>query len=261
MPNQRSFALITGASAGLGKEFALQLAERYNLVLVARRSELLQELAHRCAGRGAQCETMAADLLKADDLARVEERVAKPDMALLVNNAGFGTYGAFASLPRQGEADQVQLNIATLVRLTHAALGTMTQRGSGSIINVASVAGYQPAPYSATYSATKTFVRYFTEAVAEEVRPQGVYMQVLCPGFTHTEFHERARIATEGIPSFLWMESSDVVRASLEAMDKGQTVCVPGAINKTITALGGATPNAVTAKLAAFVMRNGMGLK
>jgi short-subunit dehydrogenase len=258
MPNQRPFALVTGASAGLGKEFALQLADRYNLVLVARRADLLQELAHECSGRGAQCETMTADLLRADDVARVEERLAKPDIALLVNNAGFGTYGAFADLPRQGEADQVQLNIHTLVRLTHAALGSMIQRGTGSIINVASVAGYQPAPYSATYSATKTFVRYFTEAVAEEVRDKGVYLQVLCPGFTHTEFHEKANIAKGGIPSFLWMESSAVVRDSLEAMDKKQTVCVPGAVNRAITAVGGATPNAVSAKLAALVMRFGM---
>ncbi|HNJ66486.1 MAG TPA: SDR family NAD(P)-dependent oxidoreductase, partial [Turneriella sp.] len=208
-----------------------------------------------------ECETMTADLLKAEDVARVEERVAKPDIALLVNNAGFGTYGAFADLPRQGEADQVQLNIHTLVRLTHAALGTMTQHGTGSIINVASVAGYQPAPYSATYSATKTFVRYFTEAIAEEVRPQGVYMQVLCPGFTHTEFHEKADIAKGGIPSFLWMESGEVVAASLAAMDRSETVCIPGGVNKAITAVGGATPNAVSAKLAALVMRVGMGAK
>lgn len=259
MQNQRPFAIVTGASAGLGKEFALQLAERYNLVLVARRAELLQDLAHQCAGRGAECETITADLLKAEDVARVEERVSKPDIALLVNNAGFGTYGAFAELPRQGEADQVQLNINTLVRLTHAALGTMTTQGRGAIINVASVAGYQPAPYSATYSATKTFVRYFTEAIAEEVRPKGIYLQVLCPGFTHTEFHEKADIAKGGIPSFMWMESSDVVAASLASMDRGDTVCVPGAVNKAITAVGGATPNAVSAKLAAAVMRLGIG--
>lgn len=261
MQNQRSFALVTGASAGLGKEFALQLAERYNLILVARRADLLQDLAHQCAGRGAACETMTADLLKVEDVARVEERVARSDIALLVNNAGFGTYGTFAALPRQIEADQVQLNIHTLVRLTHAALGSMTQRGTGSIINVASVAGYQPAPYSATYSATKTFVRYFTEAIAEEVRPKGVYMQVLCPGFTHTEFHEKADIAKDGIPSFMWMESSEVVTASLAAMDRGETVCVPGAVNKAITAVGGATPNALSAKLAALVMRLGMGAR
>ena len=257
----KEYAIVTGASAGLGKEFALQLAERYNLVLVARRAELLQELAHQCAAKGAQCETIAADLLKADDVAKVEARAAQSDIGLLVNNAGFGTYGAFTELPRQGEADQVQLNINTLVRLTHAALSGMTSRGSGAVINVASVAGYQPAPYSATYSATKTFVRYFTEAIAEEVRPKGVYLQVLCPGFTHTEFHEKADIAKGGIPDFMWMESSDVVRDSLEAMDKKQTVCVPGAVNKAITAVGGATPNAVSAKLAALVMRNGMGLK
>lgn len=259
--NSRPFALITGASAGLGKEFALQLARSYNLVLVARRASLLQELAHRCATSGAECETMAADLLEAEDVARVEERVAKPDIALLVNNAGFGTYGAFAELPRQGEADQVQLNIHTLVHLTHAALGTMVQRGTGSIINVASVAGYQPAPYSATYSATKTFVRYFTEAVAEEVRAKGVYLQVLCPGLTHTEFHEKAAIAKGRIPSFLWMQPSEVVSASLAAMQRRELVCIPGTINKGITALGAAIPNAASAKLAALVMRAGLGAK
>ncbi len=257
----QKYAIVTGASAGLGKEFALQLAERYNLVLVARRAELLQELAHLCAAKGAQCETITANLLKDSDVAKVEERAAQGDVALLVNNAGFGTYGAFADLPRQGEADQVQLNINTLVKLTHAALGGMTARGAGAVINVASVAGYQPAPYSATYSATKTFVRYFTEAIAEEVRGKGVYMQVLCPGFTHTEFHERADIAKGGIPGFLWMDSADVVRDSLAAMDRGETVCVPGAVNKAITAVGGAAPNALTAKLSALVMRLGMGAK
>lgn len=256
----KKYALITGASAGLGKEFALQLADRYNLILVARRADLLQELAHVCAAKGAECETMVADLVKAADVARVEERVAQTDIELLVNNAGFGTYGAFAELPRQGEADQIQLNINTLVRLTHAALGTMTQNGNGKIINVASVAGYQPAPFSATYSATKTFVRYFTEAIAEEVRSKDVYLQVLCPGFTHTEFHERADIAKGGIPGFLWMESGDVVRDSLAAMDQGETVCIPGAVNKAITAVGAATPNAISSRLAGLVMRFGMGI-
>jgi uncharacterized protein len=255
----KKYALITGASAGLGKEFALQLADRYNLILVARRADLLQNLAHDCAAKGAECETMVADLTNPVDVAKVEDRVARPDIELLVNNAGFGTYGAFAELPRQGEADQIQLNINTLVRLTHAALGTMTQNGSGKIINVASVAGYQPAPFSATYSATKTFVRYFTEAIAEEVKSQGVYLQVLCPGFTHTEFHERADIAKGGIPDFMWMQSEDVVRDSLAAMDRGETVCVPGMVNKAITAVGAATPNAISAKLAGLVMRGRLG--
>ncbi|MCX7632756.1 MAG: SDR family oxidoreductase [Turneriella sp.] len=253
---ERSYALITGASAGLGRAFALELAANYNLILVARRAELLQELAHECAGKGALCETIAADLTVPDMLAQVEDSAARNDVTLLVNNAGFGTYGAFADLPRQQESEEILLNVLAVVRLTHAALSSMLARGHGSIINVASVAAFQPAPYSATYAASKCFVRFFTEAVAEEVRAQGVYLQVLCPGLTHTEFHERAQIAKDGIPEFLWMDAESVVRASLAAMARRETVCIPGGVNQVLASASGALPTSISTKLAGMILRS-----
>ena len=184
--------MITGASVGIGEQFARQLSERgHDVVLVARHAGRLDALAKEIEARdGAHAEVLAADLTDADQLATVEARVRTVD--LLVNNAGFGTFGPFHTLDVDIETREINLNIIALVRLTHAAAAAMVERGRGGILNVSSLAGFQPGPSNATYSATKAFVTSFTEAVHEELKGTGVSVTALCPGFTHTEFQERA---------------------------------------------------------------------
>ncbi len=258
MRNREKFALITGASSGLGKEFALQLSDHFNLVLVGRNAEALHELADTCSAQHTLCEVMVADLSNPTDLARVEARAAKPNVGLLINNAGFGTAGLFHELPLEAELAQVDLHVAVVTRLTHAALKTMVAQKEGGIINVSSIAAFQPAPYSATYAATKTFVRYFSEAIAEEVRSKGVYVQALCPGFTHTEFHKRAAISKNRIPEFMWSTVDEVVDASLRALERRQVVCIPGAVNKVLATLSDTAPTALTARVTGNLFRFGL---
>jgi len=181
-------ALVTGASAGIGEQLARQLAQRgHDLVLVARDRERLEALAKDVEAEfGAQCEVLSADLTVPAELATVEARAR--DVDVLVNNAGFGSFGRFDQLDIDVESREINLNVLALVRLTHAAAGGMTQRGHGGILNVSSLAGHQPGPLNATYSATKAFVTSFTQAVHEELKGTGVAVTALCPGFTHTEF-------------------------------------------------------------------------
>ena len=193
----RPVALITGASAGIGLEFALRLAERgYDLILVARRRDRLLELAAQVrSGHGeVRAEVIAADLSGAASAATVAAEVARLGMHvdLLVNNAGFGTHGYFETLSTEREHEEIALNVATLVGLTHAFLPAMLARGRGGVINVASTAAFQAVPYMAVYGATKAFVRSFSEALYEEVRGRGVRVLALCPGPTATEFFDTA---------------------------------------------------------------------
>ncbi len=185
----RRSALVTGASAGIGAAFAEALArEQYDLVLVARRADRLEELAKRLRdARGVAIEVLAADLTDGAGLARVVARVEEGPPDLLVNNAGHGSFGNFAELDIDREVGEIQLNVVALVRLTRAALPGMIRRGHGAIINVSSMAGFQPMPFNATYGATKAFVNSFTEALHEELRGTGVRVQALCPGFTRTD--------------------------------------------------------------------------
>ena len=248
-------ALVTGASAGIGEEFAKQLAARgHDLVLVARDRERLDALAKSLeADYGAQCEVLAADLTNADDLARVEARAQTVD--LLVNNAGFGTFGKFATLDVDNEVREVQLNVIALMRLTHAAAGPMAERGRGGILNVSSLAGNQAGPLNATYSATKAFVTSFTEAVHEEMKGTGVAVTALCPGFTHTEFQERAGAPANDVPSFMWQEAPEVAQAGLDGVAKNKAIVVPGVANKVLGGFASVTPHAITRRAAALVLK------
>jgi short-subunit dehydrogenase len=246
-------ALITGASAGIGQEFARQLArDGYDLVLVARDAARLDELAKELESeRGVQAEVLAADLTKDDQITGVEARIAAdPPVDLVINNAGFGTFGAFHELPRDGEDREVRLNVLAVLRLSHAAAAAMVPRGTGAIINVSSLAGVQPIPYNATYAATKAFVTNFSEALHEELRGTGVHVEVLCPGFTRTEFQERAGYEPSRVPSFAWSTSEDVVTAALDALKKRRAVCVPGTFNKVTNLLSGSTPHAISRRVA-----------
>jgi short-subunit dehydrogenase len=232
----RRSALVTGASTGIGRTFAERLArDQYDLVLVARGAERLDALAKALSEqRGIEARVLAADLTEPADLARVEAEVRERTPDLLVNNAGFGTVGRFAELDLAGEEREVRLIVLALMRLTHAALGPMLERGHGAVINVSSLAGEGAAPYNATYAATKAFVTSFSEALSEELRGSGVRVQVLLPGFTRTEFQERAGIDARAVPAFAWMEPEAVVEASLAGLERGQVVCIPGLGNRLL---------------------------
>ncbi len=253
-------ALVTGASAGIGTALATGLATRgHDLVLVARRAERLEELAAELrAAHAVDVEVLPADLESEAGIATVEARLGRADapVELLVNNAGFGTSGRFHEMPVADEEAEIRLNIVALVRLTHAALVPMVERGHGGVINVSSVAAYQPTPDGATYGATKAFVSSFTNAIHEELRGTGVKAMVLAPGFTHTEFHERAQIDAEaGMPEFLWQSPEQVAEAALKAYERGRAVCVPGALNVVATVFSGTLPAGITRRVAGLVTR------
>jgi short-subunit dehydrogenase len=250
----RPIALITGASVGIGEQFSRQLAERgYDVVLVARDRARLDALAKEIEAGDGHAEVLAADLTDPDQLAAVEARARTVD--LLVNNAGFGTFGPLHTLDVDTEAREVNLNIVALVRLTHAAAGAMVERGRGGILNVSSLAGFQPGPSNATYSATKAFVTSFTQAVHEELKGTGVSVTALCPGFTHTEFQERASAPASDVPGFMWQEAPEVARSGLDGVAKNRAVVIPGATNKIMGNLSAVTPHAITRRVGALVLK------
>lgn len=251
MPVSRriSRALVTGASAGIGEEFARQLASRgTSLVLVARRRERLQDLADELAGPDRSIEVLAADLTDADDLRRVERRLTDTDapVDLLVNNAGFGMYGEFTALDGDRQLDMVTLNVNAPTRLAHAIAPRLRAEGGGGIINVASTAAFQPDPYGAVYGATKAYVLTLSEALHEELRGAGVRVTALCPGFTTTEFQDVASVDRGALPSPAVLTAEPVVRAGLDAFTRGQAVCLPGVVNKLLAYGSEVSPSPVS---------------
>lgn len=256
---RRPTALVTGASSGIGRAFAEVLAsEGHDLVVVARDTARLETLVKEVREHhDARAEILAADLVDRDQLATVEARLADRDrpVELLVNNAGFGTYGSFWTLPVEVEEREVCLNVLALMRLTHAALGPMVERRHGGVINVSSIAGHQPTPTDATYGATKAFVTSFSQALHEELRGTGVRCMVVCPGFTRTEFQERAGYDAGNVPRFMWQQPHQVVAAALKAYQRGRAVCVPGALNRATAGLSQVVPDAVTRRAAHLVTR------
>ena len=223
--------LITGASAGLGADFARQLAKRGDrLVLAARRKDRLEALAEKLGNARVVPidlgETGAAGRLMADIAAHGEK------VACLINNAGFGLWGRFAALDGARQRQMIDLNCGALVELCHAVLPAMLERGEGAILNVASTAAFQPGPGMATYFATKAFVLSFSEALHEELRGSGVRVTALCPGPTATEFGEVAGFKGNGMFDKLSATSTEVVAAGLKALDANRAVMIPGIVNK-----------------------------
>ena len=242
----RPTALITGATAGLGAAYARALAARgHPLVLVARDRERLAAAAEALQGaHGVPVETIAADLSTDAGVDTVIARIAEGEGAegrvvgLLVNNAGFGTKGSIARGDGAAQDTMVRLHILAVHRLTQAAIKVMVPRGRGAVITVASVASYLTSPGTVNYCATKGYQRMAMESLAAEVAPRGVYVQALCPGFTRTEFHERAAMSMHTIPGWMWLEADAVVAASLAAMERGgPTVVIPGALYKAAVLL------------------------
>jgi uncharacterized protein len=219
------------------------------VVAVARGRERLEELADEFPGL---VEVLVADLADPEELAAVEARVADAEQPidLLVNNAGFGSYGPFADLSIDGEVREVQVNVIAVMRLAHAALRAMRKREHGTILNVASVAGLQATPGNATYGATKAFVASFTEALHEEVRGTGVSVTAVLPGFTRTEFQVRAGIEGREIPDFAWQTAWDCAEQSLDAARRGKAWFVPGALNKVTVAAMTPVPRGMKRRIA-----------
>ncbi len=255
----RPIALVTGASAGIGDAFARLLAARaYNLVVVARDTARLDALAKELREQHrTETEVIGADLSDAAQLASVEARfAADPAIDLLINNAGFGSHGHFHELDRDAESRMVALNVNALVRLTHAALGPMVARERGGVLNVASLAAFQPSAGMATYAATKSFVLSFTQSVHEEVRGTKVKVSCLCPGFTRTEFQQRANVEAEKMPGFVWQSAEEVAAVGLAGLEKNKAVVLPGALNKLTAGVVGVMPTTMTRKVASALSRN-----
>jgi uncharacterized protein len=244
MPPSRTTSLITGATAGIGHEYAVQLAARgHDLVLVARDAARLEEVADELRrAHQVEVEVLVADLVDREALARVEARLADHDrpVDLLINNAGFGLKKRFLDNTADEETAMLEVLVTAVLRLSHAALRAMAERGHGGIINVSSVAAFLP---RGSYSAAKAWVNSFSEWAHLEYGSRGVKVMALCPGFTKTEFHERMQV-TRG-DGLMWLDVEFLVRRSLEDFDKGRAYSIPGAQYKTIVALTKAIPNRV----------------
>ena len=245
-------ALITGASAGLGVEFARQLSTRgYRLVLAARRKDRLDDLAKELG----KARAVAIDLSMPNAATKLmtDLEANGETVDLLVNNAGFGLIGRFAELDAKRERQMIDLNVGTLADLCRAAAPAMIKRKSGGIINVASTAAFQPGPKMAVYFATKAFVLSLIEALHEELKPHGVHVTCLCPGPTRTEFGEVAGFGGNGLFEHFAMESPEVVNAGLDGLDRNKAVVVPGFMNKVVASGGSFVPRSFVRKIAGSI--------
>ncbi|MCY7411958.1 MAG: SDR family NAD(P)-dependent oxidoreductase [Salinibacterium sp.] len=239
-----SVALITGASVGIGAEFARQLAGRgHELVLVARDAARLESLALELRDRyGVTVEVLAADLLEPSALARVEARVAASDrpVEVLVNNAGFGLHTDFDLNPIDDEVRLLELLVTVPARLAHGALRQMVGRRSGTIINVSSIAAYAPLT---TYSAAKAWLHSFSRWANAYYRPAGITVTALAPGFVRTEFHARMSVTRESMaPGWMWLDVEPLVRTALRDADRGRAVSIPSIKYKFIAVVAQVLP-------------------
>jgi short-subunit dehydrogenase len=250
-PDSQSIVLITGASAGIGAELARQLGARgHNLVLVARRKERLAELAKEIGGNsGVDVDVRKADLSVQAQRTRLINalRDGERHVAAVCNNAGFSTYGKFQDLPIEGELEEVRLNVVALHELTAAFLPGMLERRAGAILNVASIAGFQPLPNQATYGATKAFAVSFSEALHTDLAGTGVSCTALCPGPVRTEFSEVAGMTNldNAAPEFVWLQPAEVAKAGIDGMARGRRIVFPSVAHQAVGLAGRFAPRSV----------------
>jgi short-subunit dehydrogenase len=241
-------AVITGATAGIGAAFVTPLKGRgYDLVVVARDGDRLR-------AQVPDAEVIAADLSTTEGCARVEERL-RQGVDLLVNNAGRGLNKAFDESTLDEQLGLLDLNVRSVLRLTHAALPGMLERGAGAVLNISSVAGFSAGVRGATYSASKAWVTNFSESLDLQYRHRGVRCVAVCPGFTRTEFHDRAEMDMSGVPPQLWLSADQVVRTALHDLDAGRSVSVAGPQYKAIVAATRLLPTAARRQASALARR------
>lgn len=247
-------ALITGASAGLGREFALQIARQgTDVALVARRGDKLKELAQEVRKMGVMAECISCDLEKPSERSRLRTVIESTGVDLLVNNAGFGKIGGFTDIPMELQLGQIEVNVKALVELTYYAVPAFKKNGFGTIVNIASTASFIPMPNFAVYAASKKFVRDFTEALAHELRGSGVRASAVCPGPTDTEFFEVAGNADK--LKFGMMKTPEAVAQALEGVARGDVRIVLGASNKALAAASLVLPDKLSMNIAAMLTK------
>jgi uncharacterized protein len=252
-------ALVTGASSGIGDSMVRMLARAgVDTIVVARRVDRLEALADELSGEPGTVEVMAADLSTDDGVDLVAERLADPvaghaPIDLLVNNAGFGTSGRVAEIEPERMHDELEVNVVALTRLTRAALPLMLERRRGWILNVSSVASFQPAPQLAVYAATKAYVTSFTEALHEELRGTGVRATALCPGLTKTEFVAVSRgaeaAASTQYPAMAWLSAEEVASEGLRDAARGRALSIPGVQYKALVTTSGFIPRGLMRRM------------
>jgi hypothetical protein len=228
-------ALVTGGTSGIGAAFARQLAAQgHDLVLVARDTARLEQMAHELRGMGREVEVLSADLAQRADVAKVVARLEDPSRPIdvLVNNAGFGMHTRSSDADSTGHDVAFEVMLRAVRELAAAAARSMRSRGSGRIINVSSTAGF--ITMGSGYSALKAWVTVFSEGLSNELHGTGVTVTALCPGWVHTEFHDRAGISKGGIPSWMWLDAESLVRSALRDAERGKVISIPSVRYKVL---------------------------
>ena len=256
--NRKSkFAVVTGASSGLGYIFAHRLAAQgLNIIAVARRKSLLEKLSEELRVQNVLVEILVLDLSREEDVEKLSKVFLRENVCFLVNNAGLGNVGRFVDLTPAQAHNQIAVNVNAVVRLSHAAAHAFIRRGEGSILNIGSIAGFMPIPGFAVYAATKAFVKSFSGALAQELKGTGVRIASVCPGYTRTEFAESSGL-NKAVDDRA-MSAADVVEEALIRFEEGENEIVIGLSTRTIAQFGTLLPTGLAARISDFIFKRQM---